>query len=233
MHSDIARSITHAANQMHEASSTEEVLDLIVRSAAQALPTFDHIGISTVEKRGDIVNRAATSDFVHELDHLQYGIPEGPCVDSLDGEDVVTAPHLGRNDHRWPQYVPQALQHGLRSQLAVRLHLAAEGTVGGLNLYSTTTDEIPEDEVFTAAFFATHASLALGRAREVSSLAAAIETRQRIGQAIGLLMVRYTLTERAAHAFMWRASSQGNVKVRDIAARLIDEAETQALRQSR
>lgn len=231
MHSDIARSITHAANRMHEASSTEEVLDLIVRSAAETLPTFDHIGISTVEKRGDILNRAATSDFVHELDHLQYGIPEGPCVDSLDGEDVVTAPHL-RQDHRWPRYVPQALKHGLRSQLAVRLHLAAEGTVGGLNLYSTTADDIPEDEVIKAAFFATHASLALGRAREVSSLAGAIETRQRIGQAVGLLMARYTLTEKAAHAFMWRASSHGNLKVRDIAASLIDDAETEAARQS-
>lgn len=223
MNNAIARAMTVAAQQMHQGSSVEEVLELIVRSAAETLPTFDHIGVSTVEKRGEIVNRAATSSLVIELDHLQYGLPEGPCVDSLEGNDVVVAPHIAR-DQRWPRYVPEAVERGLRSQLAVRLHLADRGTVGGLNLYSTKAEDIDPDDVGTAELFAAHAAIALGRASESESMAGAVKSRQHIGQALGILMERYQIDEKAAHAFLWRASSHGNVKVRDIAASLIAEA---------
>jgi AmiR/NasT family two-component response regulator len=45
-----------------------------------------------------------------------------------------------------------------------------------------------------------------------------------IGQATGLLMERYTIDEDAAFAFMVRASSHGNIKLRDIAQGLVDDA---------
>ncbi len=218
----IARAITHAADQMHRAASVEETLEVIVRSAVEVLPSFDHIGVSTKEKGGEVVNRAATSALVLELDDLQYGIPQGPCVDSLTGEDVVTAPHIARDD-RWPQYVPGAVTRGLQSQLAVRLHLADLGTIGGLNLYSTTSDEIDPADVAIAAFFATHASIALGTARYKASMSEAVQSRQRVGLAIGILMERYDIDESAAQAFLWRASSHSNIKVRDIADKLIRE----------
>ena len=227
----IARAVTHAAQQMHQGSSVEEVLELIVRSAAETLPSFDHIGVSTVEKGGEIVNRAATTALVLELDHVQYGLPEGPCVDSLEGAEVVVAPHIA-NEQRWPRYVPQAVQRGLRSQMAVRLHLADRGTVGGLNLYSTKAEEINPDDVGTAELFAAHAAIALGRANEVESMAGAVKSRQHIGQALGILMERYQIDEKAAHAFLWRASSHGNVKVRDIAASLVAEANAKTGREN-
>lgn len=223
MNDDIARSLAHAASQMQRAGSVEEVLELIVRSAAETLPSFEHVGVSTVDRHGEVRTRASTSALVLELDDLQYRLPEGPCVDSLQGDEVVVAPDIQR-DERWPHYVPEAVARGLRAQLAMRLHLADRGTVGGLNLYSTTTRAISEGDVSTAAFFATHASLALGRATESETLTSAIATRQLIGQAIGILMERYKIDEQAAHAFLWRASSHGNVKVRDIAANLVHEA---------
>lgn len=223
MNNDIARAITHAAEQMHRASTTDEALELIVRTAVETLPTFEHIGVSTVEKGGAIVNRAASSDLVYELDQLQYSLPEGPCVDSIAGEEVVVAPSI-QHTQKWPRYVPTAIEHGLRSQMAVRLHLADQGTIGGLNLYSTTSEEIADGDVATAAYFATHAAIALGRATQSESLGNAIETRQLIGQAIGILMERYTITEKAAHAFLWRASSHSNTKVRDLALNLITDA---------
>lgn len=232
MNNAIARAVTHAAQQMHQASSVEEVLELIVRNAAETLPSFDHVGVSTVEKRGKIVNRAATSALVLDLDHVQYDLPEGPCVDSHEGEDVVVAPHIAQ-DQRWPRYIPQAVERGLRSQLAVRLHLADGGTVGGLNLYSTKAEDIDQDDVQTAELFAVHAAIALGRATEAESMAGAVKSRQHIGQALGILMERYQIDEKAAHAFLWRASSHGNVKVRDIADSLITEANDKTGRKGR
>ncbi len=235
MDTTISRAIAHAANQMHRAATVDDTLEVIVRSAAEALPTFDHIGVSTVEKSGEIITRASTSALVLELDGLQYSLREGPCVTSMDGDDVVPAPHIAE-DPRWPHYLPGALRHGLRSQLGVRLHLDDHGTIGGLNLYSTTSDEISPDDVVVAAFFATHASLALGKARHVESLNQAVSTRQEVGKAIGILMERYDIDDKAAHAFLWRASSHTNTKVRTIAADLVGEVNSRprpSARQSR
>ncbi|MCW2867461.1 MAG: hypothetical protein JWR20_1649, partial [Marmoricola sp.] len=222
MDSKIARAIAHAANQMNRAATVNDTLEVIVRSAAEALPTFDHIGISTIEKDGAIITRASTSPLVLELDDLQYGLHEGPCVSSMDGDDVVSAPHI-KDDPRWPAYLPGALARGLKSQLGVRLHLDDHGTIGGLNLYSTTGAEIVEENVVVARFFAIHASLALGNARHFETLNSAIETRQLIGEAIGIVMERYDINDDAAQAFLWRASSHGNTKVRTIAASLVGE----------
>ena len=229
MNDDIAAAIAQAANRMNEATTVEETLDAIAQSAAAAIPHFDHVGVSTRGDGEEMVTRAASSDLVHELDALQTRLGEGPCLESLRGADVVVAPHLLR-DERWPRYVAQAVPRGLRSQLAVRLHLDASGTMGGLNLYSTTTDTIDPDEVTMAAFFATHAALALGQAQRAESLAAAISSRQVIGQALGILMERYQMSEQAAQAFLWRTSSRTNTKVRDLAATLIEEGHSPAPR---
>ena len=75
----------------------------------------------------------ATSRLVHELDALQYGLWEGPCVDTLRGSSVVEAPDI-QTDPRWPRFVAAATPLGLHSQLAVHLYLDAEGTIGGLNI---------------------------------------------------------------------------------------------------
>ena len=37
-----------------------------------SLPGFDHVGISTVDRKGKITTRAATGPLVWELDTLQY-----------------------------------------------------------------------------------------------------------------------------------------------------------------
>lgn len=166
------------------------------------------------------MNRAATSALVLELDSLQYSLHEGPCVDSLDGAEVVIAPRIAHDD-RWPNYVPSAVPRGLKSQLAVRLHLASEGTVGGLNLYSTTDVDVADEDVIVAGLFATHAAAALGSARRNQTLDAAVESRQTVGQALGIVMERYQIDDTTAQAFLWRASSHTNTKVRDIAASLI------------
>jgi AmiR/NasT family two-component response regulator len=75
-----------------------------------------------------------------------------------------------------------------------------------------------------ADLFATHAAIALGHAEERENLNQALQSRKVIGQAIGILMERYQLTEDRAFSFLVRASSHGNIKLRDVAAELVDEA---------
>jgi GAF domain-containing protein len=226
---DLAAAMAAAARALHSPPDLEETLAVIVETARVSLPGVDAVGISTIDRHGTPTTCAATSQLVWDLDRIQYDLDEGPCVHAMKDPDaaVVAAPHIGA-DLRWPAYVPHALERGLKSQLAVKLYLAEEGTVGGLNMYSTSREDIDADAESVAELFATHAAIALGNAREVEGLNEALRTRKVIGQAIGMLMNEYTLNQDAAFGFLVRMSSHGNVKIRDIAADMVAEANERA-----
>jgi GAF domain-containing protein len=219
---DFAHAIAAAARSIHHTQNLEETLQAIAYVARDSVPGFDHVGISTVQRNGKVETRAATGHLVHELDDLQYSLNEGPCVETLRDAQVVVAPRI-RHDQRWPRFVPSAVRLGLRSQLAVRLYVDDEGVLGGLNLYSTTSDEIAAEAESVAELFAIHAAIALNNAHERETLNQALESRKVIGQAIGMIMERYEMSEDRAFAFLVRASSHSNLKLRDIAQELVNQ----------
>ena len=219
---DVGQAIAVAARALYEGQNLEDTLQRIVEVARDSVPGFDQVGISTVDKKGKAHTRATAGDLVQVLDDAQYGVGEGPCVDTLRGADVVVAPHLGE-DGRWPHYAPTAVGHGVKSQLAIKLYLDEEGTLGGLNFYSTTTSDVDPQAEPIAELFATHAALALGNAREKETLNEALLTRQVIGQAIGIVMERYQIGSDRAFEFLVRSSSVANMKLRDIAQALVDQ----------
>jgi GAF domain-containing protein len=206
---------------MNHQRTLDETLQTIVEVARDTLPGFDEVGISTVDRQGNVTTRAATSDLVRTLDKVQYGLGEGPCVDTLRDALVVVAPEIA-HDQRWPRYVPKAVAEGLRSQLALKLYVDDEGTVGGINCYSTLSEVIDPDAEGIADLFAAHAALAVGHAQERESLSSALHSRKVIGQAVGIIMERYDLNEDAAFDFLVRASSTSNVKLRAIAQEIVD-----------
>ena len=214
--------LAHAARTINEARTLEETLQTIAETAQISIPSMEHVGVSIFDDNGIPVTKAATSELVLELDNLQYALDEGPCVDSLRGMTVVAAPNL-RHDQRWPRYVPEAVQRGLKSQLAVKLSLGEDRTVGGLNMYSTGSEDIDPQAPGMADLFATHAALALGKAQEIDDLQQALKTREVIGQAVGLLMQRYGLDPDGAFGFLVRSSSHSNTKVREVALQIVDQ----------
>jgi GAF domain-containing protein len=218
----LSAALTHAARTIGQARTLEETLQTIAETALLSIPGIDHVGVSVLERGGHPVTKAATSDLVWQLDKLQYSLDEGPCVDSLRNAAVIEAPQI-RHDPRWPQYVPAAVKMGLKAQLAVKLAIDGEGTVGGLNMYSTASEDIDPQAPGIADLFATHAALALGKARQVNELHEALRTREVISQAVGLLMATYKLEPDAAFGFLVRTSSHSNTKLRGIAARMIEQ----------
>jgi GAF domain-containing protein len=221
--SDIGAAIAAAVRTINQTNTLDDMLTAIAETARRSVPGFDHVGISTIDRDGQVRTRAAAGDLVWKLDELQYDLGEGPCVDSLRDGDVVLAPRI-RTDDRWPNYAPKAADAGVKSQLAVKLYLDSSGTLGGLNLYSTESEDIDPDAENLADLFAMHAAIALGHAEEREHLNEALHSRKLIGQAIGILMERYQLNEDRAFSFLIRASSHGNVKLRDVAAELVQQA---------
>jgi hypothetical protein len=218
----VADAIAAAARTIHHPENLDEVLLAIAMATRDSIPAFDLIGISTIDHKGNVLTRAVTDHKVYELDQLQYSRAEGPCVDAIDGTSrLVLAPGL-RYEQRWPDYVAEALKLGLRSQMAVQITLDDEGTLGGLNMYSTLSDEIDEHAPSVAELFAGHAAIALGSVRAIQNLNEGLHTRKVIGQALGILMERYQLNEDRAFAFLVRTSTTSNVKLNIIAQELVD-----------
>jgi GAF domain-containing protein len=134
----------------------------------------------------------------------------------------VVSPNLAA-DERFPRYAPAALAHGIRAQAGIRL-FEGPRSQGALNLYSTRVGAFEDFETL-AALFAHQAAVAIGYAREVQNLNEAVRTRQRIGQAVGIVMERYGLTDERAFAFLTRLSQHRNVKLRVVAQELVAESD--------
>jgi GAF domain-containing protein len=220
----VTASIAGAVRRISQPDATlDTTLEAIASAARDSVPGFDLAGISTVDSRGRAETRAVTDPLVLQFDELQYRFDEGPCIDALGSAHVVSVPRI-RHEQRWPRYVPEVVRLGLRSQLAVKLSLDDEGTLGGVNLYSTVSDDIPPDAESIAELFALHAASALGSAARIEQLNQAMHTRKVIGQALGILMERYAMDEERAFRFLVRASQTGNAKIRDIAQELVDRS---------
>ena len=216
----LAEALATAAEQMSTRRPLDEVLHHLVSMAQRSLPGVDHAGISITHADGSIETIAATDDLVLKLDHLQYEMNEGPCLDAIRDEGVVIVNHADR-EQRWPRFTERATALGLRSQMGVRLY-ANQQTLGGLNLYATQVDEIDPDVIHMAQLFASHAALALGHARVEQNLLQAMTSRQRIGVAVGIVMERYGLDEQRAFQYLARVSQNSNVKLREIADEVVD-----------
>lgn len=227
---DTAAALAEAARTINESRSLGETLDSIVQTVVLALSEFDHAGISISHRDGKIETMSGTDQLVWELDDIQYSLMEGPCVDAVRKEPVVVVEHA-RHDQRWPHYMPQAAQRGLRAQLGLRLYTENE-TLGGLNLYSTQSETIDPDSVHLAELFATHAAIVLGRVRVEDQLNQAIATRKVIGQAIGIIVERYQIPSDRAFQFLVRASQHGNIKLRDVAQEVVESTDQKYRRQS-
>lgn len=220
--SSLADVLAAAARTIDHQTNLADTLDSIASAAQLSIPDIDEVGISIMHRNGRIETRAATGQLVWVLDNLQYELGEGPCVSAMREFPVVRVDDL-RHDQRWPRYVPRALSAGLRAQMAVRLYLEDE-TLGGLNMYATRSWDIDPDALHAAELFATHASLALGRARREEELHEALRTRQLIGQATGILMERYGVDDQRAFQYLVRVSSTSNTKLRVVAQKVVEEA---------
>lgn len=131
-------------------------------------------------------------------------------------------------EDRWPEFTRRALDLGIPSVVAYRLFGGRDGDdqrFGALNMFGEGTD-LDEADVELGGVFAAHCSAVLAGAIEEVGLQTALQTRDVIGQAKGILMERHRLTPEQAYAMLRRASMNRNVKVRDLAQTV---AETGAL----
>jgi len=220
MASDLVQVMATVVASLDRSGDTEATLHRITASAGCNIPNADVVSVSVRSHHPEDLRTVAPTDpLATRLDEIQYALREGPCFEAVDDSPrkVVRSGDLSA-DPRWPQFGALAEECGMRSQLSVQIR--DDGHTTCLNLYSrqpdafTASDDLPE-------LFGLHARAALGHAGERDHLTQAMRTRTDIGKAIGIVMARYSLDDERAFEFLVRVSQEGNIKLRDLAAKIV------------
>ncbi|MFW6773024.1 GAF and ANTAR domain-containing protein [Nocardioides sp. CPCC 205120] len=222
----LPRAAEEALRQVTAPRDVPTTLQTIVEVAQRTLPGIDHVSVSLARRDGTLETVAGTDEVARGLDRVQYELGEGPCLHAVLDEHTIVVEHM-RHEQRWPEYVARAVREGLQAQMGLRLFVD-DDTLGGLNLYSSTQETLDEGTLELAELFAAGAAVALGGVRERTQLAEALESRELIGVAVGVVMQRFGLDRTRAFEFLARTSQNSNTKMRDVAARLIDQTEQES-----
>ena len=178
----------------------------------------------TLLRRGVVVTEAATSELAALGDSIQYEAGEGPCLDAAMQERWVYTRDLATSP-RWPKSAARLYDElGVRSMLACRLALdaAPKETLGALNMYSTKADGFNEDDLMLGVLLSSLGAHVIEGSRQQDNLRKAIESRQMIGEAVGILRAQSNVSSAEAFAMLAQASQRMNVKLRDVAAQVAD-----------
>jgi transcriptional regulator with GAF, ATPase, and Fis domain len=194
----------------------------------RAIPGAD--GAALVLLDGDRPRAIGVSaPYIHEIEDAQYMLGEGPCLSAVSDRAPQVSGSLG-GELRWRRFGSQVGRLGWHSALAVPLMLP-DRVVGALDAYARAKDAFGTESVRIAELFAAPAAVTVANAdvlasteRVVAQLSQALTNRATIDQAIGLLMSRTGATAEEAFDRLPAMSHAEQIKVADLAQRLLEEA---------
>ena len=236
-----------AVASLKAVSAAEELDDLLMGVAAGAVGAVadvDAVSITVLESPG-ARTVAYTDERVLPLDAKQYASQLGPCLEALHTRRAVRVA-MGFQEQRWPEFVAAARAEGVRATLSIPLILAStvagqdDQLVGSLNAYSRTTPTFDVVDEKLMCLYTDAASQTITQARyrqqaqqTIAQLKDALVSRADIEKAKGVLRVINSCTAEEAFALLAEQSQRENVKVRELAHRLLGELSRKAPPQAR
>jgi transcriptional regulator with GAF, ATPase, and Fis domain len=221
---ELATALAQMARDLLAQDSLQQTLNRIVRHAVDLVQGCEMAGIMVLQGRR-VHTLAATDDLVRTSDRIQGEVGQGPCFDATRiGTESYRVENMDDLDERWPRYAPYARELGIGSMLGFKL-FTEEQNLGALDLYSFRSGALTEYSEQIGWLLASHAAVAFASARADADLQVAISSRQDIGMAVGILMERHKLSADQAFAVLSQASQQRNIKLRELARRVVDTGE--------
>lgn len=201
-------------------------MDAISCDAAQAIPGVEFAALVARQSDTGAACLSATHPNARTCVEIEAQTA-GPCSEALIDYLTIRVDDLAATD-RWPEYRSPAMDAGVNSLICLPLAVAGR-RLGALVLYAVKPWAFTDETVQVAALYAAHAAVALAAAQAHANLLAAVESRDRIGQAKGILMERYKLLDSQAFAMLTKVSQNTNTPLRLIAEQLCTTGELPAL----
>lgn len=206
----------------------KETLVRVSELTVDAVPAAALVGI-TLPVEGRQSTAVFTDPAAPEIDQAQYDTGEGPCLEAYRDQRAHVVDSM-KEDGPWPEFRAAALAWGVHSVLALPL-VVDKVSVGAMNLYAYEPYAFGPEGQATGAVFASQAAIVLANAQaywDVHSLSErlgdAMKSRAVIEQAKGILMAAQRCDEDEAFALLVRASQRENIKLRDVARRIVADA---------
>ena len=208
--------------------SLEDLLTEVATFAVQAIPGADGAGLTLIEEdRADTIVKSAP--FVREIDDIQYGLGEGPCISAAAQGEPMRSGSLG-GDPRWPRFGPRAGRLGVHSVLSLPL-ISADQVVGAMSVYAHAKDAFDSRAEHLGQLYAVPAAIAVQNAQVLAQtqrlagrLQSVLTNRAVIDQAIGILMSRSGESQDEAFSRLRLLSQREHVKVAVVAEGIVREA---------
>lgn len=204
-------------------SLLQDVADLTKRTLSEPCE------VSATLLVGHRVHTAAhTGELARDLDGVQYSTGSGPTMDAISTGQLVHVTDMA-SEARWGGFVQAAISCGVVSAVAVPISATHPKVSAALNAYSIRPHAFDMSTLQLVTSHARGAETMILNAHEhetcrelVCQLATALETRPVIDQAKGILMRDRSCTAEEAFALLEAASKRSNVKVRDLARKMVE-----------
>jgi GAF domain-containing protein len=225
---DLSESLAALSRLGSNRMGLEDLLTRVATYAVGAIPGADGAGLTLLEEdRADTI--VATAPFVTEIDDIQYGMLQGPCISAAAEARTVMSGSLG-SDSRWPRFGGRVARLGVHSALSLPL-MTPDGVLGAMNVYAHDKNVFDDRAAELGEVFAAPAAIAVQNAqvlaqaqRLASRLQSALENRGVIDRAVGILMSRSGGTAEGALERLRVLSQHEHHKLPAVARQIIDEA---------
>lgn len=217
---ELAKRMATLAQTVALPNKVDDILATVTATAVELIPAADTAGVLLIRANGKFESVGDVTELPAKLDALQHDLQEGPCAQAALADTVVRTDDF-RSETRWPRYAPAAVELGVLSGLSFKL-FTAERTAGALNLFGFQPNLWDAEAETVGTVLAAHAAAAILAGRHDEQMQAALASRDRIGQAKGIIMERYGVDEVRAFEMLRLLSQESNDKLVDIAHRVIE-----------
>ena len=192
----------------------------------------DGAGLMLCDSAQHLRSVAASDDRFAHLEELQIRHQEGPCIEAFDTKELIGATDLEHED-RWPLFSAAAVRREVRAVLASPLPYN-QGAVGVVAVLSERSRPwSPANELALLAFTDLAALLiaSIMQGEQQSELAGqlqgALDSRQVIEQAKGILMGTQGISARAAYEQLRSKARSERRKLTVVCAEIVAAAAQQ------
>ncbi|WP_309102782.1 GAF and ANTAR domain-containing protein [Microbacterium sp.] len=203
-----------------------DTMDFLVEAATHHTAATD-AGLVLADVESNLHVVASTSERASEVEEMELGVEEGPCVDSFQTGQVVEARDLEASVVRWPEFVPIALRRGVRSGYAVPLVLRGQ-RLGALNMFYDRVDAVTDLDAAVAQALAEFATIGIVQHRALrasadraAQLQHALDSRVVIEQAKGALAFRRSVSIDEAFRMLRQHARDAGLRLHDVAELIV------------
>lgn len=204
-----------------------DTMDILVQ-AGTSFTSAVEAGIVLADAHGVLHVVASTSERASEVEEVQLGQSEGPCLQSFQTGETVEIADITAEQARWPTFTGVAEARGFLADHAVPLRLRGQ-TLGVMNLFSSERGALSNRDAALVQAMADVATISIVQKQTLQhqvelsgQLQYALDSRVLIEQAKGVIAQQHGVPIDQAFVLLRSFARKNQVRLHDVADRIVN-----------